>query len=204
MSLYKLALLAACGFSVLYLLVAWNRYLTLRGRVRRAFFAIEAQLQRRYELIPQLVQHIGELLARLPDQPDGLHDTQQRVLHCRDQAMAAAESVSSRPADGASMRRLVIAETALGSEFGLLLGISEREGLTVDHPLLESLADSLVDAEHNIACQRADFDAEVDHFNRFFDLLPNRLLRRLLRMPRAAHFAIELRGARAPVHIFYT
>jgi len=200
MSLYKLAFLAACGFSALYLMVGWNRYLSLRARVRWAFFSIEAQLQRRYGLIPRLAQHIGELLSRLPEEPTDLHDALQRVLYCRDRAMVAAESVNSCPVDGASMHRLLIAETALGSELGLLLGIAEQEGLTIDHPLLERLAESLADAEHHIACQRADFDAAVDRFNRFVELFPNRLLR----LQRAAHFGIELSSARAPVHIFYT
>lgn len=200
MSLYKLAFLAAAGFSALYLLIAFQRFSVLRRRVRHAFLGIEVQLQRRYELIPKIAHTILDLL---PDSNEAL-ESLNSMLAARDRAVFASGEVNLHPADGSAMRKLLVAESALGSEMGLLLAIAEREGVSSEHPMLEELHEQLSDAEHHVNSQRDDFDIAVETFNHFLDFLPHRMLRHVFRLPRAEQFHIELSSARSPVYIAYS
>ena len=43
---------------VFYVVIAYNRFVTLRNRIRNAWAQIDVQLKRRYDLIPNLVETV--------------------------------------------------------------------------------------------------------------------------------------------------
>ena len=53
-----LVVVAVLGVLVLWVVIAYNRFVTLRNRVREAFSDISVQLKRRYDLIPNLVNTV--------------------------------------------------------------------------------------------------------------------------------------------------
>jgi LemA protein len=58
MQIWQFVLLALAGLLIIYLIAAYNRLVTLRNRVENGFSQIDTQLQRRYDLIPNLVETV--------------------------------------------------------------------------------------------------------------------------------------------------
>src|SRR5690554_4448724 len=110
-----LALLVAL---VVYVISIYNGLVALRNRVRNAFSQIDVQLQRRYDLIPNLVE-----TARAFMQHE--RETLEAVIQARNAAKAAAGHAESDPSDGGAMRALIGAEAALGGALGRFFALAE-------------------------------------------------------------------------------
>jgi len=82
-----------------YAVVIYNRMVAFRNRVKNGFAQIDVQLQRRYELIPNLVDTAKRYLAHE-------RDTLTEVIEARNQAKAAEESAARQPENAEAMRQL--------------------------------------------------------------------------------------------------
>ena len=71
-----------------YLIKTYNGLVELRQRIANAFAQIDVQLQRRYDLIPNLVDTVKGAMAHE-------RETLEAVIAARNQAQAAARAVLS-------------------------------------------------------------------------------------------------------------
>src|ERR1700731_4265067 len=96
-----LALIIISGISM------YNRLVQLRNQVKNAWSQIDVQLQRRYDLIPNLIETVKGYMAYEKGPLEA-------VVQARSQAMAARDAVDSSggPTEG-SIKQLVGAEAAL-------------------------------------------------------------------------------------------
>jgi LemA protein len=53
-----LIVLIALGIVLLYLIVAYNRFVTLKNRINNSWAQIDVQLKRRFDLIPNLIETV--------------------------------------------------------------------------------------------------------------------------------------------------
>ncbi len=74
----------------LYLLVQYNGLIRLRNRIESAWSQIDVQLQRRYDLIPNLVETVKGYASHEKE-------TLERVIQARNQAMSARGRRPTRP-----------------------------------------------------------------------------------------------------------
>jgi LemA protein len=169
------------------LLVSYNRFVEQRQLVRDSWANVETELQRRYDLIPNLVATVA-----------GYADHEQAVLREVTEARARAAANHGRPADQERDERDVV--TALKH----LLAVSER------YPELEASASflhlqrELVTTEDRIQAARRFYNANVRGLNRRVESVPSNLVAAAFGFERADYFEVEpaLREAGTPETTF--
>src|SRR5699024_7240677 len=85
-----LILLAIVAVLVVYGVSIYNRLVALRNRYKNAFAQIDVQLQRRYDLIPNLVETAKKYLQHE-------EETLTKVIEARRQAVAANKRARNEP-----------------------------------------------------------------------------------------------------------
>ena len=100
------------------LVVIYNRLVSLKNRFKNAFAQIDVQLQRRHDLIPNLVETAKAYM-------DHERETLSRVTEARNQAEGARRDAAADPEDGAAIGRLGRAESLLSGSLSRLLAVSE-------------------------------------------------------------------------------
>jgi LemA protein len=76
--------LAFIGLAAFYAVTVYNSLIGLRNHFKNAFAQIDVQLQRRYELIPNLVEAVKAYLSHEKD-------TLTKVIAARNQAITAEQ-----------------------------------------------------------------------------------------------------------------
>jgi LemA protein len=101
-TIFTLVVLLAGGFFVVSI---YNGLVRGRNAFKNAFAQIDVQLQRRYDLIPNLVEVAKKYMAHE-------RDTLEGVINARNQAQAAAKGAAAHPEDGTAVAKLGAAEGA--------------------------------------------------------------------------------------------
>ena len=86
-----LILIGIIGLIVLFAIVGiYNKLVTLKNRFENAFSQIEVQLQRRYDLIPNLIETVKGYMAHEKE-------TLEAVIQARNQAQSSLQAASQNP-----------------------------------------------------------------------------------------------------------
>src|SRR5256885_16862777 len=97
---------------IVIILAAWlmgmyNRLISLRNQVKNAWSQIDVQLQRRYDLIPNLVETVKGYMTYE-------QTTLRQVIEARNMAASARETLDKQggpTGEGGSLKELIGAET---------------------------------------------------------------------------------------------
>ena len=96
----------------------YNKLVTLKNRFENAFSQIEVQLQRRYDLIPNLIETVKGYMAHEKE-------TLEAVIQARNQAQSSLQAASQNPGDASAIAGLAGAEGMLGGALGRIFALSE-------------------------------------------------------------------------------
>src|ERR1700722_9526515 len=109
-----IALLALWGVAI------YNNLVTLRNQVKNSWSQIDVQLQRRYDLIPNLVETVRGYMGYEKG-------TLEAVIKARNVAATARESLekSGGPTEG-SIKPLLSAESTLKGALGNIFALAEN------------------------------------------------------------------------------
>ncbi len=170
---------------VLWLILTYNRFVTLRNRVKEAWADIDVQLKRRYDLIPNLVEtvkgyatHERELL--------------EKVTQARTQAMGA-QTIKERGE----------AENALSQTLKSLFAVSENyPDLKASVNFLE-LQRELTDTEDKIQAARRFYNGNVRDFNTILQFFPQNTIAGILGFKGAEFFEIAEAAQKEPVKVSF-
>lgn len=171
---------------ILLLILAWgiwtyNRFVKLRNQVNEAWAGIDVQLQRRWDLVPNLLSTVKGYMK---------HESSvlERVTRLR-----------GEPDLGVGARGA--AESGLSRSMGRLFAVAE------DYPELKAsegfqqLHSSLVDIEEHLQFARRYYNGSVRDNNNLVEGFPSMLVARLFGFVNAAFFEIELASQRAAPEI---
>ena len=137
---------------------AYNRLVRLKSIIANAFGQIDAQLKRRYELIPSLVEAAEKYLRHEPE-------VLEAVIAARNQAKSASSAARSRPSNTLAINALAVAEEALSSSLHQLFGLSEAyPGLKADQTFSE-LSEELSSTKNKVSFAREAFNDAVLNYN---------------------------------------
>ena len=159
----------------------YNRFIRLRNQVDEAWAGIDVQLQRRYDLVPNLLATVKGYMK---------HESGvlERVTRLRG---APDLDVESRAGE----------ESGLSRSIGRLFAVAE------DYPDLKAsegfrqLHDSLVEIEEHLQFARRYYNGSVRDNNNLVQGFPPLLVARLFGFRQAAFFEIELASQRAAPEI---
>lgn len=165
------------------LIVLYNRLVALRNRWRNAFSQIDVQLQRRYELIPNLVEtarayltHERETLTAVTEARNGAEQQRQRASQQTDPGAIGALAAAEQQVAGALGR------------FNLVMEAYPE--LKADERLSELHAD-LASTENRVGFARQAYSDAVMRYNIGIEQFPAVIVARLFGFEEAALFEAD-------------
>lgn len=169
MSIGLIITLVVIAVIVVYFISIYNKLVALKNRFKNAFSQIDVQLQRRYDLIPNLVETAKKYMAHEKE-------TLTAVIEARNQAVTASKAAASHPEDGSAMRTLSGAESILGGALGKLFALSESYPDLKANATMNQLMEELSSTENRIAFARQAFNDSVMEYNTYREQFPNSIV----------------------------
>ena len=168
----------------------YNGLIGKRNRFRNAFAQIEVQLQRRYDLIPNLVETAKGYMSHEKD-------TLEAVIAARNQAMGAMQAAAAAPGDSSAMANLASAEAGLGGVLGRLMAVAEAYPDLKANQNMMAVQEELTSTENKVAFARQAFNDAVTLFNTARETFPAVLIAGLLGFKEAMLFEVDDASARS-------
>jgi LemA protein len=178
----------------LFFVGVFNRLVTHRNRFKNAFAQIDVQLQRRYELIPNLVETAKAYLAHEKE-------TLTNVIAARNQAVSAERAVAAAVEDPQKMAVLAQAEGVLGASLGRLLAVAENYPDLKANETMQQLMEELASTENRVGFARQAFNDAVMEYNIQREKFPNFFVAGAFGFPQASQLQIPNVEARQPVRV---
>jgi LemA protein len=160
-------LLVAIAVLAFFVIGIYNNLVALRNRVKNAWSQVDVQLQRRYDLIPNLIETVKGYMGYEKG-------TLEEVVRARNQAVAARESIQKQggPTEG-SLKELMGAEAALSGSLGRIFALAENyPQLRASEPLMK-LQEELSSTENKVAFARQAYNDQVLAYNTSQQKFPN-------------------------------
>lgn len=151
---------------VLSVIGVYNRLVLLRNQFKNAFAQINVQLQRRHDLIPNLVEASKAYLTHEKS-------TLENVIAARNQAVAARGAAAANPADGAALQGLLGAEGALSGAMGRLMAVIESYPNLKADQTIARLTEELSSTENRVAFARQAYNDSVMQYNNSRETFPS-------------------------------
>lgn len=164
-----IVLLVVLAGIALYAVGIYNGLVTARNAFKNAFSQIDVQLQRRYDLIPNLVETAKAYLSHE-------RQTLEAVIQARNQAQAAARTAAGKPDDGAAIAALSAAEGTLAGTLGRFFALAEAYPDLKANQTMQQLMEELTSTENKVAFARQFFNDAVMAYNNMREQFPNMLL----------------------------
>lgn len=149
---------------IIALLVFWlwgiyNRLVTLKNQVKNAWSQIDVQLQRRYDLIPNLVETVKGYMTYEKS-------TLEAVINARNQAASLLKTVNKEggPTEG-SIKQLIAAESTLKSGLGQIFALAENYPQLKATESMQRLQEELATTENRVAFSRQAYNDSVMAYN---------------------------------------
>ncbi len=186
--LIGVALVLGLGL-LLWLVGMYNRLVSLRNRFKNAFAQIDVQLERRYDLIPNLVEVAKGYMKHE-------RETLEAVIGARNQALGAVKAAAANPGDMGAMKGLIGAEGALTGAMGRLFAVMEAyPDLKANQNMLQ-LTEELTTTENKVSFARQAFNDAVMHYNTARETFPSNLIAGSFNFAEAQLFEISDERAR--------
>lgn len=149
---------------IVVLLIGWfiatfNRLIRLRNQVKNAWSQIDVQLQRRYDLIPNLVETVKGYMTYE-------QTTLKKVIGARNTALMARETLQKAggPTEG-SLQELIGAETELRGALANVFALAENYPQLRATENMQRLQEELASTENKVAFSRQAYNDNVMLYN---------------------------------------
>ena len=179
--------LGVIALVLLFSIGTYNALVRLRQHVRESWSAIDTELKRRYDLIPNLVETVKGYAAHEKETLDA-------VIQARTRAVASTGSPGQQAADEAPLVQ------ALGRLFAVAEAYPE---LKANQNFLE-LQRELGNTEDRIQASRRFYNANVRELNTRIEVFPSNLIASTFGFQREEFFEIEEMARETPKVDFQT
>jgi LemA protein len=144
----------------------YNGLVTARNAFKNAFAQIDVQLQRRFDLIPNLVETVKGYIRHE-------RETLEAVIAARGAAMAGLSAAKASPGDPAAMAELAASQGALNGALGRLLAVAEAYPDLKANQNMMQLSEELSSTENKVAFARQAFNDSVMAYNNKREMFPS-------------------------------
>lgn len=176
-------LLLVVGLIVVVIAVfgsSYNNFVQLEEDVNQSYAQLESQLQRRLDLIPNLVETVK-----------GFADQEQEVID------SVTEARSSM-ANAGSVEEQAEADAELSGALSRLLVVVENYPEIRSSENFQQLSDELAGTENRIAVARQDYNGSVTEFNREVRSFPGNMVAGIFGFDEKEYFEADAGAEDAP------
>lgn len=198
MSTALIVILGIIAVIALWAVSIYNRLVTQRNQVKNAWSQIDVQLQRRYDLIPNLIETVKGYM-------NFERSTLEAVIQARNQAANARSSIEQAggPTDSNSMKDLMAAENTLKGTLTHLFALSENYPQLKASESMKQLQEELSSTENKISFSRQAYNDQVLAYNNAQQEFPAVLFASALGHHPADQFVIEEPEAKKAVKVSF-
>jgi LemA protein len=161
-----LILLAIVVVLGVFVVGIYNGLVRARNAWRNAFAQIDVQLQRRFDLIPNLVETAKGYLQHE-------RETLEAVIAARGAAVSGLAAAKASPGDPAAMAGLASAQGALEGALGRLLVVAEAYPDLKANQNMMQLTEELTSTENKVAFARQAYNDSVMAYNNMREVFPS-------------------------------
>ena len=177
--------------AILVVLAFWavgiyNGLVTARNAFRNAFAQIDVQLQRRFDLIPNLVETAKGYIRHE-------RETLEAVIAARSAAMSGLSAAKASPGDPAAMAELANSQGVLNGALGRLMAVAEAYPDLKANQNMMQLSEELTSTENKVAFARQAFNDSVMAYNNRREVFPSSVVAGMFQFAPAA--LLEIPGA---------
>lgn len=170
MSIVVIVLIVIIIILALWAIATYNKLVSQRNEVKNSWGQIDVQLQRRYDLIPNLVEAVKGYMAHE-------RGTLDDVVKARNAASQAREHIQQAggPTES-SLTELMGAETALKSSVGRIFALAENYPQLRASENMQQLQEELSTTENKVAFARQAYNDTVLSYNNTQQKFPANIL----------------------------
>lgn len=176
-------ILGIVAIIVIWAIVAYNGFITARQRVKNAWSQIDVQLQRRFDLIPNLVECVKGYMAHEKD-------VLEKVTQLRT-SWANASSVSEKAKlDG-----------ELAGALKTIMAVSENYPDLKANQNFSELQEELRNTENKVSYSRQFYNDSVTRYNTKLEVFPSNLIASMFHFTPEALFEVDTPEAKKNVKV---
>jgi LemA protein len=183
-----------CVFFVMYL---YNNMVSMEEEVVASWSQVESQIQRRADLIPNLVKTVKgyakqekEVLVEVTAQRAKLAEALASLKKSKDKAEELSGSAAKRLDDEAFMARLATAQNRFSKDVTGIFALVENYPELKSSDNFMALQDQLEGTENRINIARVVFNQTVRDFNKAIRVMPGSLVAKMSGFKRKAYFEV--------------
>ena len=175
----------------------YNGLVTGRNAYKNAFAQIDVQLNRRYDLIPNLVEVAKGYMKHESE-------TLEAVIRARGAAISGLGAAKANPGDATAMQQLGAAEGQLTGALGRLMMVSESYPDLKANQTMMQLSEELTSTENKVAFARQAYNDSVMSFNNRREVFPSSMIAGTFNFQPAALLEITEPEKREAVKVSFT
>ena len=158
---------------------AYNGFVKSRNVIQESWRQVDVELNRRYELIPNLVETVRAYAAHE-------RNTLEDITRLRSQAQQLSQSEGALP----SQQRAEVEEQLSGAVRNLIVSVEAYPDLKSNTNFLE-LQRQLAETEDRIANGRRYYNANVRVYNTKVESVPSNLIANMFKFEKATYFEVN-------------
>ena len=158
---------------------AYNGFVKARNLIQESWRQIDVELNRRYDLIPNLVETVRGYAAHE-------RNTLEQVTSLRNSAAQLANQAHGEP----SQQRAALESELSQAVHNLIVSVEAYPELKSNVNFLE-LQRELTDTEDRIAAGRRFYNANVRDYNTKIETVPSNVIANMAKMERATYFEVQ-------------
>ena len=182
---------------VMFLVGIYNGLVTARNGYKNSFAQIDVQLQRRYDLIPNLVETAKGYMKHE-------RETLEAVIAARGAAVSGLAAAKANPGDPAAMQQLTGAENQLTQTLGRLFAVAESYPDLKANQNMMQVSEELTSTENKVAFARQAYNDAVMFYNNKREVFPNSFIANMYNFAPAAPWEVEAPEAKKAVKVSFT
>ena len=157
----------------------YNSFVRLRNVIQESWRQVDVELNRRYELIPNLVETVRAYAAHE-------RNTLEEITRLRNQAASMAQQTGDAPSE----QRAQIEGQLSGAVRNLMVSVEAYPDLKSNQNFLE-LQRELTDTEDRIAAGRRFYNANVRAYNTKVESVPSNIVANMFHFEKATYFEVN-------------
>lgn len=158
-----LAIIVGIG---LWVVGIYNGLVVARNAFKNAFAQIDVQLQRRFDLIPNLVEVAKKYMAHE-------RETLEAVVSARSAAQGGLAAAKANPGDPDAMAQLAATQGQLNGVLGRLMMVAEAYPDLKANQNMMQLTEELTSTENKVAFARQAYNDTAMAYNNKREVFPN-------------------------------